>query len=262
MLKKSMLFFAFVLLLVFAVAIAVGLSTSDNGVSLIETRSDPKIEVKQLDPLHGVVPVEIVSANAEFLSPNRVSKIAFNVRNNSEREVRSLCLVYSIIVERDGKETSDTFYQTIETFIHPHLRATGSIFKPISPGVEQTVSDTGGIEYDTDSSIAVVKVWIDYVEFEDGEILGKNLKGQQLINSIREGAIAYEGWLLNHGNVKVNSSEFLLELLRNENLPEKLQVGSVQFRSGALAYRNHLRRVYKEFGEAGLKKFAKEHLTS
>lgn len=98
----------------FSIALVVLLVATAIAVTAFKPQSDQKnkqtVVAQQLPSENGLIPVEIRSRRADFKSPSAVENISFVVRNNTNKDISALCLAYSIILERDGVESRDTFF--------------------------------------------------------------------------------------------------------------------------------------------------------
>ncbi|HMO81009.1 MAG TPA: hypothetical protein PKD24_09470 [Pyrinomonadaceae bacterium] len=221
---------------------------------------EPVINVKQLEDGEGSIPVEIISPEVQFATASKITRISFGVRNNSDKEVRSFCLAYAVNVETKGKRNRDTFYYTIETLVHPHIRKSSGAFAPISTGISRTVSDDSLLGFDGESKILSLDVWLDFVEFEDGASYGPNIRGERLISGIRGGANNYVFWLKNQYVMNPTIVESFASLLFLDDFPDSVNTSSSQERYGASIYRNQLRRIYRDGGLEGLTDFMRKYV--
>lgn len=223
--------------------------------------SEQKVTVKQLQSENGVIPVEIQKPQANFKTQNTVENISFVVKNNTNKNITAICLAYSIQIERNKVESRDTFFHTVETFVHKDIREAGSL-KPIYPGQETIIAENGETGYESDSIVKGVEARIDYVEFEDGTTLGANEKGARLISLIRDGANRYKDLLAREYLAKGKSVDAIVSLSQANDIPTELGFNSDQQNLGAKLYRRHIRRVYETGGISELKEFINKALVT
>lgn len=213
------------------------------------------VTVNQLPQEGGMVPVELRCENAELLAPNRIEKKPCLVRNHTNKFISALTVAITIIIEKQGETSSDTSFLTIETFVHPDVRADRRD-NLIPPGGELPVRDLP-TSYDEEITIKGMAVRIDYVEFNDNSALGANKAGSRIIASIRAGAVKYKESLLKKMRQSGNSIEGIIPLLENEPPAEELEIQNGDEEQGVILYRNYARKIYKAKGPEGLSKFLK-----
>lgn len=210
------------------------------------------VVASQLDPINGVIPVELLCDPAQLTSHDRLENFSCILRNNTNKNLLAANVAYSIIFETDGKEAMDTRLHTIETFIHPDLY---EVNKSILPGGERTIEPPGPMFY-ANSVIKRVEVRVEYVEFEDKTILGPNEKGAQIIMNIREGAAKYKNWLLQKYLEKGRSGKAIIPLLQiDQPIPNELGLKGADEQQGARTYRSRLRSIHDTRGAAQVEKY-------
>ena len=206
----------------------------------------PKITLQQLAIENGIIPVEIQKPQANFKTPNSVEGISFVIKNNTQKQIRSICFAYSIRIERNKVETKDTFFHTLDTFVHQDIRI-GRNLKPITPGQEEVLSENGETVFESGSKITGIDARIDYVEFEDGTTLGANEKGAKIISLIREGAAKYKDWLIQQYKNRKTIDAIVL-LIQSDDLPAELKFDSNYQTIGVKNYRRYVRNLYTTQG--------------
>lgn len=237
--------------LLVATAIAVSAFKPQSGQNSTRT-----IIARQLPLVDGLVPVEIQSQKADFRSSSEVAHLSFVVRNNTSKDISALCLVYSIILERNGVESSDTFFLVTESFVHKDVRE-GSRLRPITPGQQETLESHDEISYEN-AVIKRVETSIDYVEFEDKTTLGKNEHGARIISLVREGAEKYKDWLVSRYAKSAKSLDTIITSIQANDLPAELDLNTIYQVQGAKSYRRHMLRLYETRGRIELERFMQQ----
>lgn len=239
-----------IIIAIFGLSIVTGLSVVTLN-SQRKEKDEAKIVIQQLEIKNGIIPVEIKNPQAVFKSLSAVENISFVVKNNTNKNIRALCLAYSIQLEKDKIESKDTFFHTVETFVHKDISETQNL-KPIVPGQETIIEDNGETVYEGGSIIKGIEAKIDYVEFEDGTTLGPNEKGETLISQIRDGASKYKNWLVRQDIENNKSMSVIISLIQKDDIPTELGLTSPRQNTGAKIYRRYLRQVYETRSIAGL----------
>jgi hypothetical protein len=212
------------------------------------------VAVTQLPSADGVPPVSLRCEDAELSAANAIEKIPCFIKNNSNKQVSAANIAYSVTTAKGGREAADLSYLTIETFVHPDLRAARADNR-IPPHGESPIGSTS-TTYD-DAVVTALAVWIDYVEFEDGTTLGQDRAGSRILSGIRSGAAKYKAWLADKYKQKGNSIEGIVPLIEGEFAPGELGIQNGDEEQGATIYQNYARRVRLARGERGLGEFLK-----
>lgn len=201
------------------------------------------IEITQLAPNDGVIPVKLQCQTVDF--PNSVEMQALRcvVTNNTNGPISAVSLGYGITYEANGQESTDEGFMTLDAIVHPDFHDS-NFSKFIQPGAESVIQRGGPIEQ-ANILPKDIKVRIDYVEFENGTTLGPNTKGSRLIAQIRGGAAKYKEWLrskyLNNGK----SITAIASLLQDTSSPAvALKLDDDMMIVGAEAYRKNAREVF------------------
>ena len=208
--------------------------------------------IKQLPPENGVIPVELRCQNAQLTAPDTLESVPCVVKNNTSKNIRALSTEFTVVVENNGKETPDTGFLTLETFLHPDLDK-AHMHKAIPPGQERLLEPSptsyeGGV-------IKRVELKMDYVEFDDNSTLGPDENGSKLIALSRDGAAKYKEWLVKKYIDGGKSVSAIASLLNANDLPSELGFKHVNQSIGAKQYRTHLRDIYNSNGAAELEKY-------
>lgn len=214
-------------------------------------QNNVSIEVIQLPPVDGVVPVEI---QKEMINNTAsLDELTFVVKNNTKKAIDAISVAVTVKAETNGKDCSSTAaYMTVNQLIHPDIRAIHHQ-KPFGPG-EDAPFGPEPLQVATGTIFKGISLKIDYVDFEDKTSLGPNIRGLLHINSPRVGAAKYKDWLVtaySNGGRSLNS---LLTLLKQRELPQDLILPNNE-KPGAKLYRRHLLMAYEEHGAAEVEKY-------
>jgi hypothetical protein len=249
-------------ILVSAVVIATA-SLEGRSIQTVKQAGDLRIPIitEQLTAENGVIPVELKCEEAELSAPNALEKLSCLIKNNTNNYIAAATINISLRIEKEGKQSLDSSYLTIETFGHPDFREEHRD-NLIPPRGERPFQDLP-TSYDN-VVIKGVAVRIDYIEFADSAIrLGPNRAGSRIIASIREGAEKYKNWLVkkyNESGKSINSIVPLLE--KNQPIPSELDIQNGDQQQGVIFYRNYARKTFKAKGANGLSKRLNQPSTS
>lgn len=211
------------------------------------------IRVKQLEQEGGVIPVGLQCDAAQLTSPNELKGFSCKLINYTNKAITAVSVAHTTIIERDGRETSDTGFVTLDTTVHPDFKAK----KPILPAEAYPVQKIETSSYDG-AVIKDIVVSIDYVEFEDQSTLGPDRDGSQIIASGREGAAKYKGWLVRMYKQEGKSVEAVSKLLNSQDYPPELGLNDPGVRRGADFYRTRLREAQAAHGVAEIKRLLEQ----
>ena len=209
-----------------------------------------KVLLRQLEKDNGVIPLEIINPEVSFKEdPGKIGNINFVVRNNSNKNVVAFCLAYTVRTELNGSQSGQTFIHTVARLVDKDLMGLVGNAKPIIPGEEVPVTDTGETSYDNAAKVLGVDATLDYVEFDDGSSLGTNTKGGSLVGKIRNGYDRYKRAVFLKLSQSTDSEAAVEQILSGEML-NKLEFKSNEERSGAKLYRSQLIRIRDQDGAA------------
>jgi len=215
------------------------------------------IEVKQMDSVGQLVPVELnCNTTVELNESNALEGLSCVIKNNTNKYLTAGTIYTSTTLEKEGKLHVVSSYDTFDTFLHADFREDHRN-NLIPPGGNYRLGELPA-SYD-DALIQGVTVQIDYVEFSDSTAIGANRGGSRIINDIREGAAKYKDWLVKKYNQGGGSVDSLLPLLDDDqSLPlEELGIINANQERGAILYLKYARRTYKTKGAEGLTKHFK-----
>jgi hypothetical protein len=142
---------------------------------------------------------------------------------------------------------------TLDARIHPDFRKSHA-HQLIPQGGERVVNRGEPVQHEN-ASAKRIEAKIDYVEFEDDTASGPNMKGSNLIASIREGAAKYKGWLKQKYLESGKSIRAITPLLQDtSSLPAQLELNDPMLLLGAEAYQKKARDLYHHRGGAEIEK--------
>jgi hypothetical protein len=209
------------------------------------------VQVKQLDPVGGIAPVELRCSDAQLSSPRAIERLTCIIKNNTDRFIEAGTVAVAINLETKGTELELHSYDTFDTFVHPDYREDHKNNR-IRPGGEFRIDELPSTY--GDGVIKSIAVGIDYIDFGDNQPAGLNRKGSQIIGDMREGASKYKAWLKSKYKESGRSVDAVSKLLDENPLARELGLQNSNQESGADMFRKYLLRDYKEKGMEGLKR--------
>lgn len=132
------------------------------------------ITVKQLQPENNNN-VELLCGTASVSPPNILNGYECILRNDTHKSITAANIIYSTILDEAGRETKDSRNQILLTNFHPDFYDKE---KNILPGGSNTFRPAGVFTYHN-AVIKGIEVYIDYVEFEDGTSMGRDVEGSK-----------------------------------------------------------------------------------
>ena len=212
------------------------------------------VAVRQLGSEGPVAPVELLRPVARLSAENQLEEYSCLLKNNTGKAVVAYSLVWNIVTEVAGKESSVSELQVIDSFIHPDVHE-GNKSGGITPGAE-SLAEAGPTYFEGNASVKRLGVSIDYVEFEDGTSLGPNLNGasSRQIGMVREGALRYKEWLVQMYTKTGRSPQAVLQQLQSEPIPDDLNLNNPEMKQGAYAYRMRMLKLYNTKGPSAIQK--------
>jgi hypothetical protein len=208
------------------------------------------ITVKQLQP--GINnSVELVCGTASVTPPNILNGFECTLKNNTQKSITAANIIYSTVLEENGRETKDSRNQILLTYFHPDFYEKE---KNIMPGGTNTLRPGGVFTYHN-AVIKGVEVYIDYVEFEDSTSMGPDVEGSKLIKDFRAGAVKYKSWLAKESKQK--SVDTLIQATQSDEEFQKpeISLNNITQKEGARRYGIALRKLYKQRGPTEVKKY-------
>jgi hypothetical protein len=207
------------------------------------TGQNPIIKTEQLEPVDGVVPLEISDESTS--EDNSDGTLHFKVTNKTAKAVEAYGVAVTTTAITDtGTEVKSTTYVSGDKFIHPDIRDFVKITS-LHPGKDRT-SPTKPLKPGPDQrEIKEVTLKVDYVVFDDGTAIGPNLRGAATVLRERKGAEMYKQWAKKFYQEDNSSLDALLERMKVESLPQELFFeGDGHEKTGAYAYRHHLLMLF------------------
>lgn len=208
----------------------------------------------------GVPLVEVLEVVAEG-TPQSLESYWCRLRNNTEKDISALAVIWTITWSSGGSEDSHQESQSMDARFSEEGRplAPGAtiLFESLSPHVIE-----GG-----KSVLKEVQVSVDYVEFADGTSIGPDRSGaSERIALRRRGAEAYRQWLLQiyweEGDDPVvkkllrESEEGSLAGLKKAEAglssPQSAQRSEAFLRQGTQMVRQQLLSLYRKQGAKGV----------
>lgn len=187
----------------------------------------------QLASVNNVIPAEI-QCGAALINIAGELNFTCKLKNNSEKNITAAGIISSVVIEKNGVETGkedSTVFAGLDGFD-----------KGIAPGAEISLGPPGPSSYD-DFTIKRVEISIDYVEFENDIIFGRDSKGSQVVKDIREGAARYKNWVKASYEYHRKSVKSIAPLVKDgELLPSDLSLLNQSQEIGAKTYRRKLKK--------------------
>lgn len=187
----------------------------------------------QLAPVNNVIPAEIQCGAALV---NIAGELNYNckLKNNSEKNITAAGIISFVVIEKNGVETGKEDSSVFVGF--------DGFDKGIAPGAEISLGPPGPSSYE-DFIIKRVEIAIDYVEFENDIIFGRDSKGSQVVKDVREGATKYKNWVKARYEYNRKSVKSIAPLLESgELLPSDLILPNQNQEIGAKTYRRKLKK--------------------
>lgn len=218
-------------------------------IGVANTRqNDQPIPLKitaQLAPVNNVIPAEIHCGAALV---NIAGELNYNckLKNNSEKNITAAGIISAVVIERNGIERATEDSTVFVGF--------DGFDKGVAPGAEISLGPPGPSSYE-DFIIKRVEIAIDYVEFENNIIFGRDSKGSQTVKDIREGAARYKNWIKASYEYHRKSLKSIAPLVKDgELLPSDLILLNQNQEFGAKTYRKKLKKKLEAGDDAEVEK--------
>ncbi|MCI0390735.1 MAG: hypothetical protein MOB07_18465 [Acidobacteria bacterium] len=226
-----------------------------------EPENKSKVKAVQLDPIDGVLPVQLelipetglaqALTNANASLGDSSPKIHFKVKNSSAKSIDAYQVsIHVITLTDDGKERMISPVDVGQDFApHPDIRDYDQL-RPIPPGADVTVGPRG-LKFEDRKKIQTVVLKMDFVIYDDGTFVSSVKDGAEAILSRRRGAEMYKKWAMKFYNENNKSADVLYERVL-EFKPYKDMVfeskGDIRAyeTAGANVYRAFLIRLYNK----------------
>ena len=200
-------------------------------------QDDVEIVINQLNRVNGLVPVGLECRTVEPTPPDTNNNFSCILKNNTGKNARAVFVIASLTNLRNGAETKSTRTELIETFVHPDLYDPTKSIRANSNTLF-TIFTTSSRNPESKLTIKRLEIEIDYVDFEDNTVLGRNKKGASVVAELRNGADVYHRWQKRSafGRLKSKNEK---EAFLKKTLPNELRLTRRQAK-GAKAYRIRL----------------------
>ena len=200
---------------------------------------------RQLVTVNNVIPAEILCGAALV---NIAGELNFNckIKNNSEKNITAAGIISSVVIEKNGVERANEDSTVFVGF--------DGFDKGIAPGAEISLGPPGPSSYE-DFIIKRVEISIDYVEFENNIIFGRDSKGSEAVKDIREGAARYKNLVKARYEYNRKSLKSIAPLVKDEELlPSDLILLNQNQEFGAKVYRRKLKKKLDAGADAEVEK--------
>ena len=213
----------------------------------------PSVQVLQLPPEDGIIPVEIRRAKAHFNSPNEIEDFTLVIKNNIDKNISAISVRITITAESEGEKFVKTNFLSFDYFIHQDIVSANKIKPFLAKDVE--VLESASMTFSHTSVIKAIAVKIDYVEFSDGMSLEVNKDGGHIIRQMRIGAAKYKAWLTEKYRQSGRSITSIISSLDDSSPSTDLKLGSDYQNHGARAYQKYLKDIYIGSGADAVMKY-------
>lgn len=171
------------------------LGTTYFGASRGEAQSlrvDIPVRIESLKEIDGSVPVDFKCEKAEFTPPNKLDSLSCVAINNTNKEIVSIVVVYTISSIAGNERSNSSGSITNDLLMHRDLFAirrkyfvspAGSLPVHLLP---TTLSDG--------SLIDDVSMYIGHIEFSDGSAISKDSRFVEQISQFRKGFAIHRDW--------------------------------------------------------------------
>lgn len=210
--------------------------------------------VNQIVSQDGTPLVEIFQAKCDG-TPMRLESCSWRVRNNSDKKITAMALVWTFVWSDGHSEHSENIYRFSDLVL---LKGESA---GLAPGNETSVQYIEPPRVEGNEFVKSIRASLDYVEFTDKSSLGPDHSGAARRFAItRAGARAYRDWLLDI--YQQRGPKAVVEELRKEHVdnfvqlpgqlttsPDLVKGDNSLFMNGATRYRIWLlNQVYKKEG--------------
>jgi hypothetical protein len=222
---------------------------SPQGEEVVEVRP------KQLLQQYGRTPVELRFVSAVVRAGSTLEGFSCVLKNNLPKRIAAAAAIYSIVLDQNGSLSNVSYVSTIESSLHHDFADTNKL---IASGEESSnLGPPGPISF-ANGIIKRVEIAIDYVEFEDGTVMGPDERGSKIIKSMRLGAEKYRSWIrAKYVRLSKATGPIVTILGEDQDLPSEIQFLSDEEQQGARAYRSRLKQVSQTKGDLELAKILK-----
>lgn len=229
-------------------------SLATRSASQTPIQNQIKIIADQLPADEGLIPIEIQQMQVSSSASNQIDSISYLVRNNTSKKIKAFVVARTITYEENGTKYTAASSDAAEFELHPDFAETSRV-KSLSPGESEPMESSGAVSFGDGTVIKEVRLRIDYVQFDDGSVLGQGSDGERQVTLAREGAARYKAWLKERYVQSGRSLNEVLTLLQTDEVPEELGLTDSNQILGARNYRLRLLRIFQTDGPDKVKKY-------
>jgi hypothetical protein len=196
--------------------------------------------------------IALQCGSGRLSAPNSLESYTCVITNRTSERVRSFSVIFTIVAERKGEELRTSRFTAYDMLIHPDFNDPHG-GKSIPPGGEYAFSPAGPTTIE-DVVIKRLEVKLDHVELQNGNTLGPNEGGLNIVTRRREGAVKFRQWLKQNYREKGKSVNAIITLIQQtpDSLPG-VGFSEAELTQGAEMYRMLLLKRYNTYGIAWLK---------
>jgi hypothetical protein len=188
---------------------------------------------------------------------NETRACSFSLKNLSKKPIRAAGLLWVVTWSNGVTSFSHVTTHTTNSLTHPDI-ARDRNSKLIEPQSSVQFEDNETVRVDGKNIVKARSV-IDFVEFSDGEVVGKNTHGlyEQVLQT-RRGCAMYKEWLVREYKHNGRTLSAINARLWDDKSPSELQFPNNQAKLGGALYRNWLRDAINVQGVEMLEKILSE----
>lgn len=215
------------------------------------------ITIQQLPPQNGVIPIALRCNNGQLSAPNKLEVVSCFAVNNTNKNIVSLVVTYTIKQQINGNPSSMSGAITVETLLNSDLyeERKHSFIKSQEEGLITLLPTT----FEDNSLVKGLNMQIDYVEFDDTSNIGFGGIGSQTVENIREGAFRYRVLITQKYKENGKSLVALVGILQDRRLLTNEALGQLNANQmqGARVFQKFISKMYETKGKQGVDKILK-----
>lgn len=200
------------------------------------------------------IPVEIECEPVFITKPDTLDHFSCVLVNNTNKSIRASGVLYTLILESNGKPGRSSRIDVANGFIHPDVPNAAKLLKP---GGKQFVSAPLPMS-ERDIVIQGLEFEPVYLEFSDGTSVGTNADSIRLIKERREGAAWFREMLRMEYLREGKSVAAILPRLQEDVTSDNQSSWTGTQRRGADSYRRFLLEHYQKVGSRGVSRILEE----
>lgn len=241
---------------VFAFLCLIAVFTLKGKSKQVYEKTQLSVDMKQLPPKGGVIPVEIQRGRIQLSAPNEIESYSCVVRNNTAQAITALALEWTFTADNNGKPTSLSGYSGMDAIYHPDIQDYRKS-RPLAPGNEVTMDSSSTTSVPATARIVKAEVSLVYVEFGDKSIIDLDPKhySSKTTNEEREGAERCKRWLAQIYKQQGRSLEGIIPLLKSESFPADLKLDTHSIHHGAKMYGKFILGLYANNRQEAIEKY-------